>query len=161
MLQNYDLITNIKKHEGFEQYPYIDPIIAAYPELVGISKEEMDLIKKYFDKLRVTFGIGFTFITLSEADMVLQNRINTIKLELQNRLDYFNTLPKTVQNVLIEMAYQLGVDGLLSFKKTLSYIKKGDYVNAAKEGLNSKWAKQTPERAAELMQILASVKNKD
>jgi lysozyme len=159
MLQNYDLIKSIKKHEGFSKYPYIDPIIVTYPELIGISEEEMELIKKYFDKLRVTFGIGFTFITLSEADMVLQNRINNIKLELQNKLDYFDTLPKTVQNVLIEMAYQLGVNGLLKFKKMLSYIKEGNYINAAKEGLNSKWARQTPKRAKELMQILASVKD--
>jgi lysozyme len=159
MLQNYDLITNIKKHEGFKQYPYIDPVVSIYPQSAGISKEEMNLIQKYFDKLKVTFGIGFTFITMSEADMVLQNRINTIKLELQNKLDYFDTLPKIVQDILVEMAYQLGVNGLLSFKKMLSYIKEGDYINAAKEGLNSKWARQTPKRAKELMQILAFVKD--
>jgi lysozyme len=154
MLQNYDLIKSIKKHEGFSKYPYIDPIIAAYPQLIGISEEEMNLIKKYFDKLRVTFGIGFTFITLSEADMVLQNRINTIKLELQNKLDYFDTLPKTIQNVLIEMAYQLGINGLMSFKKTLNYCKQKNYDKMADEMLNSKWAEQTPERAKELSKIV-------
>jgi lysozyme len=154
MLQNYELIQSIKKHEGFNKYPYIDPIVAAYPELVGISEEEMDLIKKYFDKLRVTFGIGFTFITMSEADMVLQNRINTIKLELQNKLDYFDALPKTVQNVLIEMAYQLGVNGLLKFKNTLEYCKVGEYSKMAKEMLRSKWAEQTPTRAKELSKIV-------
>jgi lysozyme len=154
MLQNYDLITNIKHHEGFKQYPYIDPVIAAYPQLIGISEEEMNLIKKYFDKLRVTFGIGFTFITMSEADMVLHNRINNIKLELQNKLDYFDTLPKTIQNVLIEMAYQLGINGLLKFKKTLEYCKAGKYSEMAEEMLKSKWAEQTPERAKELSKIV-------
>jgi lysozyme len=154
MSQNYDLIDSIKKHEGFNKYPYIDPIIAAYPELVGISKEEMDLIKKYFDKLRVTFGIGFTFITMSEADMVLQNRINTIKLELQNKLDYFDTLPKEIQDILVEMAYQLGVNGLLKFKKTLKLLKQRKYKEASIEMLKSKWAEQTPTRAKELSKIV-------
>jgi lysozyme len=157
MSQNYDLMQSIKKHEGFSKYPYIDPIIAAYPEIVGISKEEMDLIKKYFNKLRVTFGIGFTFITMSEADIVLQHRISSIKLDLYNKAEWIVEQPEEIQNVLVEMAYQMGVNGLLKFKNTLKYCKARDYKNMAEEMLKSKWAEQTPERAKELSEIVKGI----
>jgi lysozyme len=49
------------------------------------------------------------------------------------------------------------VSGLLGFRKTLNYIKNRDYKQAATEMLNSKWAKQTPNRAIELSQIVASL----
>jgi len=50
-------------------------------------------------------------------------------------------------SVLISMAYQMGVTGLAGFKNTLAYIANGDFENAAKNMLASKWAKQTPDRA--------------
>lgn len=51
------------------------------------------------------------------------------------------------QAVLISMAYQMGVDGLDAFKNTLHSIASGYWVLAAGEMLDSKWAKQTPDRA--------------
>jgi lysozyme len=151
-----DLIENIKRHEGFREYPYIDPVIAMYPNIVGISKEEMSIIQKYFDKLKVTFGIGFTFITEKEALLVLENRIKTIKKDLYYKAEWITEQPQEIQNVLIEMAYQLGVNGLLKFKKTLALIKQGKYKEASIEMLDSKWAKQTPRRAKELSERLSN-----
>lgn len=49
--------------------------------------------------------------------------------------------------ILMSMAYQMGVAGLAGFSNTLSLIAKGDYDQAAKNMLVSKWARQTPERA--------------
>lgn len=49
--------------------------------------------------------------------------------------------------VLISMAYQMGVDGLAKFKKTLGYVATGDFDDAAHMMIQSKWAKQTPNRA--------------
>jgi lysozyme len=152
-----DLIKSIKKHEGFKEYPYIDPVVATYPNITGISKEEMNIIKKYFDKLKVTFGIGFTFITEEEANMVLQNRIKTIKKDLYHKAEWILKQPQDIQDVLIEMAYQLGVNGLLKFKKTLSYCKQGNYDKMSEEMLNSSWAKQTPRRAKELSNVVKGV----
>ena len=49
--------------------------------------------------------------------------------------------------VLISMAYQLGVQGLAKFVRTLSLVASGDYVKAAAEMMSSLWARQTPSRA--------------
>lgn len=45
------------------------------------------------------------------------------------------------------MAYQLGVDGLANFKNALANMAARRWNDAADEMLNSRWAKQTPNRA--------------
>jgi lysozyme len=52
--------------------------------------------------------------------------------------------------VLINMAFQLGIGGLLEFKRTLGSIDDGQYSEASMEMLDSLWAQQTPERAKRL-----------
>lgn len=49
--------------------------------------------------------------------------------------------------VLLSMAYQLGVDGLANFKNALANMAARRWNDAADEMLNSRWAKQTPNRA--------------
>jgi lysozyme len=53
--------------------------------------------------------------------------------------------------VLVEMAYQLGISGLLKFAKMHAAIRVNDFVTAHSEGLDSVWAEQTPNRALRLM----------
>ena len=62
--------------------------------------------------------------------------------------------PEHIQRALANMAYQLGVDGLLKFKKMLRAIKDRDYRWARIEALDSKWAVQTPERAKRIVKLL-------
>lgn len=69
------------------------------------------------------------------------------------RFDYgsgFYTLPHDVQDILTEMAFQLGGSGLAGFRQTLAAIRAGDYELAADNMLRSRWAMQTPNRAEEL-----------
>lgn len=49
--------------------------------------------------------------------------------------------------VLVSMAFQMGVQGLLQFKQTLKYVAQANWSNASANMLNSLWASQTPERA--------------
>ena len=51
------------------------------------------------------------------------------------------------QMVLVEMAYQLGAGGLNGFVRLEIALRAQDYDDAAAEMLDSRWAKQTPERA--------------
>lgn len=95
-----------------------------------------------------TIGIGICIDKskggyLSEEEMLylLQNRLNKIRASLSNYI-WFRNLSEVRQEVLIEMAYNLGVNGLLAFKKMISFIEKRDYENAVKEMRSSKWAMQ-------------------
>lgn len=54
--------------------------------------------------------------------------------------------------VLVNMAFQLGINGLLKFENTLRLVKEGRFEDASVEMLDSKWASQTPSRAEELSQ---------
>jgi lysozyme len=60
------------------------------------------------------------------------------------------------QVVLVCMAYQLGVAGLLGFKNMLAATASGDYKKAAAEMLNSRWARQTPNRAQRMAKQMES-----
>lgn len=56
--------------------------------------------------------------------------------------------------VLLDMAYQMGVGGLLKFKKMLAAIDCEDYETAAHELLDSNYARQTPNRANRNAELL-------
>lgn len=129
-----NLLKSIVEHEGFSSKAYPDPLSKGEP---------------------FTFGHGLTTITESESLEIVKNRVTSIISALSIKLPYFSNLPEDAKEVLVEMAYQMGVSGLLAFKKTLSLVKVGDYVGASKEMHNSKWAYQTPKRAATLSKKMA------
>lgn len=85
-----------------------------------------------------------------EITFLLNNDIDDRIRELGRRLPWFLNLDPVRQGVLLNMSFQLGVDGLLGFKNTLKLVEQGRYAQAADGMLNSLWAKQTPERAQRL-----------
>jgi lysozyme len=89
-------------------------------------------------------------ITLEEGLFLLNNDIDNKTEELLKRLPWVNDLDDARKGVLVNMAFQIGVDGLLKFKNTLELIKNGKYKEASDAMLDSLWAKQTPNRASRL-----------
>lgn len=86
----------------------------------------------------------------SEMDFMLQNDIDERIEALTRRLPWFQNLDDARRGVLLNMSFQMGVDGLMGFKNTLAMVESGDYMGAARNMLQSKWANQTPERASRL-----------
>lgn len=82
-----------------------------------------------------------------ETAYLLQNDIDDRIEALTRRLPWFQDLDDARRGVLLNMSFQLGVDGLLGFVTTLKLIRQGKYENAAHAMMQSKWAKQTPARA--------------
>lgn len=83
----------------------------------------------------------------SEIDMLLDNDINDRIFKLREKLPWFTSLGEARQGVLLNMSFQLGVEGLLGFQTTLGLVKEGRHEEAAEQMLKSKWATQTPKRA--------------
>lgn len=127
------LIDNIKESEGFRSRVYQ-------------CTEGYD-----------TIGYGFAIkdLVLSEeiSTMILVEKLDKINDRLSSH-DWFIDSPDDVRDVLVEMAYQMGVTGLLKFKKTLLYVSNRKYKEASVEMLDSLWAKQTPNRAKKLSDIM-------
>jgi lysozyme len=55
------------------------------------------------------------------------------------------------------MIFQLGPGGVSKFKKTFDYVKMKKFKEASIEMLDSRWYKQTPNRAKHLSDLMASV----
>lgn len=132
------VIRNLVVEEGFGHTPYPDPLTHAEP---------------------YTFGHGLTYISVNESFMLMSNRLVMIEEQLSQALKYFDSLPLECKYILMDMAYQLGVDGLLKFKQTLIFISKGLFAQAAVEMLDSKWAiSDTPKRAKALSIRMSKIK---
>ena len=101
-----------------------------------------------------TFGHGLTWITEEESLEILANRISQLHLKLLDKLDWYKDIPPEVQGVIIEMCYQMGFAGFCKFKKAIANMKDKNWKAAAVEMLDSKWAKQTANRANRLADIV-------
>ena len=121
------LIDSIKNHEGFIDHVYKDQL--------GLD----------------TIGYGTLMpITEDEATLLLQHRLDNMILELSNKQPIYNRLPKEKADIIAEMAYQMGIGGVLNFHNMWKALDNSDYEKASAEMLDSKWANQTPQRAKEL-----------
>lgn len=103
---------------------------------------------------KTTIGYGFNLDDwpLSEAEClpILKARADRVKLDLARSIPGFSRLPEDAQDVLINMAYQMGVGGLLKFKRFLAALETGNYEDAYHEMTRSQWYQQTPNRAKRL-----------
>jgi len=93
-------------------------------------------------------------LTEWESELLLRWRIVVVQRELASKLAGYERLPVPVRNAVTLMAYQMGVPRLGKFRNMLSAIADGDYVRAAEEALDSRWAKQTPDRAQRVASLM-------
>lgn len=123
MTTGNSLIEALKHHEGFRSKPY--------QCTSGVW----------------TIGYGFTYLTRDESDVVLYMRVKQIKQQLASSI---HNLSMARQDVIVNMAFNLGINGLMNFKKMWAAIHRKDFDRAADEMLDSKWASQVGERAKSL-----------
>lgn len=124
------------------------------------------MLHAYSDSLGfLTIGVGRLIdqrkgggITPEESAYLLSNDIDKRLEELRRRLPWFPRLNEARQGVLLNMSFQMGVEGLLAFKNTLAMIESGDYEKAARGMLASLWATQTPARAERLSEQMRTGK---
>ena len=112
---------------------------------------------------KLTIGVGRNLedrgISAEESAMLLANDIAAMERELQHALPWVATLDEVRQRVLVDMAFNLGIVGLLAFKRTLGAIAAGQYQQAATMMLDSKWARQVGQRAERLSRMMATGKD--
>jgi len=110
---------------------------------------------------KLTIGVGRNLedrgITQDEALYLLENDIIYFENQLTKSLPWFYAIHITAQLVLIDMAFNMGVNGLLAFKNTLRYIRDGEYLKASVEMLDSRWAAQVGKRAKDLSNLMGDI----
>ena len=108
-----------------------------------------------------TIGVGHNLETNSISTKVafdiLRDDIENTRhqmLEHNELLLVMRKLDKIRNSALVNMAFQMGVHGLLSFKKMLAALEQGNWILAYNHALDSKWYKQTPLRARRVANVL-------
>lgn len=125
-----------------------------------LRREEGDVLSAYQDHLGYwTIGVGRLIdkrkgggITKEESAYLLANDVARVSAQVDAALPWASGLNDARYAVLVGMAFQMGIAGLLGFKNTLAMIGRGDYSGAAAGMLASKWARQTPARAERMAQ---------
>lgn len=104
-----------------------------------------------------TIGYGYNLdagMNKEEAELLLSYRLDKLADSLRVKYDWFHRLTETRQAVVLSMNYQLGETGFSKFKKMIAALEVGDYTEAAAQSLDSRYARQTPNRAERLAKAM-------
>ena len=117
----------------------------------------------YKDTLQIdTIGYGFAikdlYLDEEVCDIILEQKLKKLIKSADKKFEFLKYMPQEGKDVVYEMCYQLGINGVSKFKKTLAYMQDKKYDKAAVEMLDSLWAKQTPNRAIKLSNIIKSLR---
>ncbi len=116
----------------------------------------------YFDTEGIpTIGYGFN---LRDSEMpeaiaaaLLEAKIQEAEQDCLRNLSAWYVLPEKVQTVLVCLAYNMGIHGLLGFRKMIDHMEKAEYQQAGDELLISRWAHQVgPFRAQRMADMIRS-----
>ena len=130
--------------------------------ITDLKRDEGVVLHAYQDSLGLwTIGIGRLIdqrkgggISEKEAVMLLTHDLERIMTDLDTRIPWWTHQPEPVQRALVNMAFNLGVPGLMGFKGMLAALQARNYVEAAKAALDSKWAKQVGDRARRVADLI-------
>jgi lysozyme len=141
----------------------IDPSVAMTTPFLcdDLKHDEGCELVAYQDTLGIwTIGVGHAHVaegtawTQAECDAQLAADIAHAEGLLTANASWWRGLSHPRQDVMVNLCFNLGwgdgTKGLSSFKNTLRFIEAGDYADAAKGLLASKWAKQVKSRATRL-----------
>lgn len=107
---------------------------------------------------KLSVGVGRNLqdrgITQAEALYLLDNDVEDFTARLIKAMPWTQQLDGARFGVLVNMAFNMGVDGLTRFKQMLTAMEAGEWGRAAQELLNSVYAQQVPGRAKRLAQQL-------
>ena len=78
------------------------------------------------------------------GDAWLQCLVSELRMQLGNQISGLN---EARQAIIISMAFQMGVTGIMGFKNMWAAIERKDWAGATDQMLDSRWARQTPARA--------------
>lgn len=152
-------LDDIKAEENCELHAYPDPLSP-----LGMACRRAGILPIHWHALPNPKGLSgdpwtcgygstgscigpLTIWTQEKADREVALRVGELGARLRVVLPWFKTLVEPRQAVLVNMAYQMGLDGLLGFHHALSAMAAGDWARAYDALLDSDWGRQTPARA--------------
>lgn len=128
------IVTDLENDEAFRQFPY---------RCTG-------------GKLTIGYGRNLEDkgISVDEADVLLRNDIQSSIYDLTQIFSDFDTIPESIQRVLVNMRFQLGSYGFRAFKNMINAVENQDWDWMINEMKDSLWYTQTPNRANRLIKLI-------
>jgi lysozyme len=143
------ILESLKRHEGYRKHPYVDTV----------------------GKLTVGHGRNLDDVGISrdEAAMLLEGDVTAAIALCLQAWPWLSGLDDVRSAVIVEMAVNLGIDGLKGFKQMIAAVERAlaakdpavaqrEFAAAAAHGIDSLWRAQVGARAYRLMAQLASGK---
>lgn len=93
-------------------------------------------------------------LTEDQAELLLCVDVAKAHNQLFDTYGWYDRLDDVRKVVLISMVFNLGFKGFIGFRRTIGAVARGEYREAAKFMLESKWAKQVRSRALELSEMM-------
>lgn len=135
-MMSEDGLAVLRRHEGFKGTPYRDT--------VGV----------------LTVGYGWNlesdpmYREAAEAQMIC--KLRDLEARLMSDYDWYPNLTQARKDVVLNMCYNLGVEGFAKFRNTIYLIQNSKFEEASLEMLKSKWAQQVGNRSVTLSNNLRS-----
>jgi len=92
-------------------------------------------------------------LTDLEVDQIFVTDLNQAIDDARKFIDA-DSIPDEAFEVVVDMAFNLGLPKLSKFKNFQQALKDKDFVKASEEMLDSRWAKQLPNRSKRLAEIM-------
>jgi lysozyme len=147
----------LERHEGFRPYAYYCPTgFLSIGYGYNLQSNTLNLPATEVSYYSSSLTTQTPVMSQSKASELLMGVVQRVEQQLAGNLGFWYALDEVRQGVLTNMAYNLGTNGLLKFRKTLGFVAQGDYQSASVEMLNSPWANQVHGRAQELSRIMAT-----
>lgn len=167
---------DLERHEGFREYAYPDVLSSLYkkyPRAKWGFRPATDILReigvKYQDAQKLgapwTVGFGFTngvtpmhHMERNVAERQLEVKILDMDSALEQKylVSWYNCATDVTKGVLINMAFNMGIAGLMSFKNSLRMIREQRWPEAAANLKKSLWYRQVGSRAKELINRIAT-----
>ena len=139
------LLESVKKHEGYRNKVYLDTLGKRTVGVGHLCVEDFwEDDKEYEEKF---------LMTILEHD--LETAIKGAK-DLMSENGCMD-MDEVAEEIIIEMIFQLGKTGVSKFRNMWKALSSLDYSTAASEMLDSRWAKQTPNRAKAMAKTMKEI----
>ena len=142
-----ELRARVQDHEGLRTQMYLDSLGKA---TIGIGH----LIQPH-ERERYAEGVE---ISMDEVNELFDIDLNKAAAGADHLIDECigHDLPQHISEVILEMVFQLGTNGVRKFKKMWKAMRVKDWKTAAEEMKDSRWHSQTPKRCEHLAEIVAN-----
>ena len=139
------LMESVKKHEGYRNKVYLDTLGKRTVGVGHLCVEDFwEDDKEYEEKFLM--------------DILLDDLQNAIKGARELKEENSCTdIDEIAQEILVEMVFQLGKNGVSKFRNMWKALAEKNYIGASYEMLDSRWSKQTPNRAKAMAKTMKEI----